>query len=372
MSGLKFRDTTPADGNCLFHAVLDQLKRVKSEKPYCHSELRALAISCLRDHQFVDINGKKLNLSQYVSKDWDQYLSDMEKDGEWGDHLVVMALTTVLSHNILIVSSVDGASNHFTVTVEPNGHVASNDVPLLLGHYAENHFVSLDIAYNDDSAAQGLPYGDHNYARTDTVPPGTTRYGDHDYVRTDTDPPPGLQMNVTKIIATTCREDSRNIHSGIPGKSRKCDKDVVELHCATDIPPKMRRLQPFYILSSHEQKEVDQMMATALDKIASDRQLSDSNFPGVITVRDLAKLQPNKWLNDNVNCCKRASEMIHIGNVLVLTAHQCSIMFMGDGMLAAREESQELQYLLLCEARQSRSCCCKTMDNETADKYFPL
>ncbi|XP_062500797.1 uncharacterized protein LOC134178035 [Corticium candelabrum] len=107
-------------------------------------------------------------------------------------------------------------------------------------------------------------------------------------------------MNVTKIIAPTCREDPRNIHSGIPGKSRKCDKDVVELHCATDIPPKMRRLQPFYILSSHEQKEVDQMMATALDKIAGDRQLSDSNFPGVITVRDLAKLQPNKWLNDNL------------------------------------------------------------------------
>ena len=72
----------------------------------------------------------------------------MEKDGEWGDHLVMMALTIVLSHNILIVSSVDGASDHFTVIVEPNGHVASNDVPLLLGHYAENHFVSLDIANN--------------------------------------------------------------------------------------------------------------------------------------------------------------------------------------------------------------------------------
>ncbi|XP_062515631.1 uncharacterized protein LOC134191083 isoform X2 [Corticium candelabrum] len=140
-------------------------------------------------------------------------------------------------------------------------------------------------------------------------------------------------MNVTKIIATTFREDPRNIHSGIPGKSRKCDKDVVELHCATDIPPKMRRLQPFYILSSHEQKEVDQMVATALDKIAGDRQLSDSNFP-------------------------------------VLTAHQCSIMFMGDGCLPQGKKSQELQYLLLCEARQSRSCCCKTMDNETADKYF--
>ena len=74
-------------------------------------------------------------------------------------------------------------------------------------------------------------------------------------------------------------------------------------------------------------------MTTALDKIAGDRQLSDSNFPGVITVRDLAKLQPNIWLNDNVSCCKRASEMIHIGNVLVLTAHQCSSMFMRDGCL---------------------------------------
>ena len=59
-----------------------------------------------------------------------------------------MALTTVLSHNILIVSSADGANDHFTVIVEPNGNVASNDVPLLLGHCAENYFLSLDIASN--------------------------------------------------------------------------------------------------------------------------------------------------------------------------------------------------------------------------------
>ena len=59
-----------------------------------------------------------------------------------GDHLTVLALATALSYNIPIVSSAAG-DDCFDIVIEPNGHAAHHDDPLLLGPYAENHFVSL-------------------------------------------------------------------------------------------------------------------------------------------------------------------------------------------------------------------------------------
>ena len=58
LSGLKFRGNTPSDGNCLFHAVSDQLQRVGARPMYNHSELRALAlyIKQLTDDPFVVSN----------------------------------------------------------------------------------------------------------------------------------------------------------------------------------------------------------------------------------------------------------------------------------------------------------------------------
>ena len=62
--------------------------------------------------------------------------------------MTLLALTTAMSYNIEIVSSAAGTDNYFKVVVEPNGHRACHGIPLLLGHYAENHFVSLDIESN--------------------------------------------------------------------------------------------------------------------------------------------------------------------------------------------------------------------------------
>ena len=47
-SGLQMRDTIPNDGNCLFHAVVDQLERL-GESGYSHTDLRTLAVQTLRN-----------------------------------------------------------------------------------------------------------------------------------------------------------------------------------------------------------------------------------------------------------------------------------------------------------------------------------
>ena len=47
-SGLQMRDNIPNDGNCLFHAVADQMKRV-GESDYSHVHLRRLAVETLKN-----------------------------------------------------------------------------------------------------------------------------------------------------------------------------------------------------------------------------------------------------------------------------------------------------------------------------------
>ena len=51
-AGLVLRRNVPGDGNCLFHAVSDQLIRLKLKR-YRHRQLRAMAIKQLRSHPII-------------------------------------------------------------------------------------------------------------------------------------------------------------------------------------------------------------------------------------------------------------------------------------------------------------------------------
>ena len=47
-SGLQMRKEIPTDGNCLFHAIADQLERL-GEKGMNHSDLRKLSVETLKN-----------------------------------------------------------------------------------------------------------------------------------------------------------------------------------------------------------------------------------------------------------------------------------------------------------------------------------
>ena len=47
-SGLHMRNEIPSDGNCLFHAIADQLERL-GEKRLNHSDLRKLSVETLKN-----------------------------------------------------------------------------------------------------------------------------------------------------------------------------------------------------------------------------------------------------------------------------------------------------------------------------------
>ncbi|XP_019643352.1 PREDICTED: uncharacterized protein LOC109484505 isoform X1 [Branchiostoma belcheri] len=140
-SGLTLRPDVPRDGNCLFHAVSDQLVRTGSQST-SHSQLRQDVVSYLRQHPY---NGQGDHLCKFVpDKDWEDYLQEMSQNGVWGDHIVLQAFASMLDRDIRIVSSID-ADNYTTILTPMGNQQDTTGPPLLLGHYAENHYASLDV-----------------------------------------------------------------------------------------------------------------------------------------------------------------------------------------------------------------------------------
>ncbi|XP_068730862.1 uncharacterized protein [Montipora capricornis] len=134
-AGLQMRDDIPDDGNCLFHAVADQMERL-GESGYNHTDLRHLAVKTLKEGNY---GISKNDISKFVpNNDLSSYLTDMSRDGTWGDHIVLVALAHALSRKVVVVSSLVDSQN---VVVEPDNH---HGEPILLGHLSEIHYVSLE------------------------------------------------------------------------------------------------------------------------------------------------------------------------------------------------------------------------------------
>jgi hypothetical protein len=88
----------PGDGNCFFHAVLDQLKRTDSE---CHAatveDLRERAVQHILDH-FV-------RYEKSIGEDPNVFMGKIMQGGEWADHLIIQALSRALNITIVIIRS---------------------------------------------------------------------------------------------------------------------------------------------------------------------------------------------------------------------------------------------------------------------------
>ena len=85
LSGMQFRQGVPGDGNCFFHAVADQLKRI-GEPGYSAADLRKLSINFLKTNP-LDEEGA--HLANYLEdKTGEQYLSRMSGSGQYADGIL--------------------------------------------------------------------------------------------------------------------------------------------------------------------------------------------------------------------------------------------------------------------------------------------
>ncbi|KAK3103939.1 hypothetical protein FSP39_023047 [Pinctada imbricata] len=138
-NGFKIKDGAP-NGNCMFHAVNDQLI-INGDFRFNEMSLRRKAVAYLKHHPK---NKDEIPLECFLINEetWDAYLKRMSKSKEWGDHLIIKALCEVL-HRKIVVHTVQSAErlNHYEFMPEDSDTSCKED--LHLGHLGELHYLSL-------------------------------------------------------------------------------------------------------------------------------------------------------------------------------------------------------------------------------------
>ena len=129
-AGLTYRQPpTPKDGNCLFHAMSDQLTRV-GRLPQTPSKFRSDLVRYLK--------------SNSTTPDGVHYLRRMSRDGEWGDWIALWGLVNMLNLPVALVSSL-GEGGLQIINPATNGDEGGDiTVMALFGHEAEVLYHSLE------------------------------------------------------------------------------------------------------------------------------------------------------------------------------------------------------------------------------------
>ena len=83
-----------------------------------------------------------IHLNEFMPTDLETYCKNMSTEGEWADHIAVLATANVLEKDILVITSSPSSSPDDVMTWIVGKEGFSGD-PLLLGHIYENHYVSL-------------------------------------------------------------------------------------------------------------------------------------------------------------------------------------------------------------------------------------
>lgn len=156
-AGLTYRQPpTPKDGNCLFHAMSDQLTRV-GRLPQTPSKLRSDLVRYLKSNSTTPDG---VHFREFINHGgWDTYLRRMSRDGEWGDWIALWGLVNMLNLPVALVSSL-GEGGLQIINPATNGDEGGDiTVMALLGHEAEVHYHSLE-ALQDPVTEMKVKYGE--------------------------------------------------------------------------------------------------------------------------------------------------------------------------------------------------------------------
>ncbi|XP_033758791.1 uncharacterized protein LOC117341070 [Pecten maximus] len=138
-AGFEIRNVIP-DGNCMFAAIVDQLE-LKKDFTFSPKSIRFECLNYLRENpESEDGTPYALFLD---AETWEEYLTRMSQDGEWGDHMMLQAVSQVTKKHIQVIHH--DAERDWTVIeykLTPLDKSDKSDC-LFLGHVGEFHYVSL-------------------------------------------------------------------------------------------------------------------------------------------------------------------------------------------------------------------------------------
>ena len=136
--------TTIMDGNCQFHAVIDQLRVWNLDSNISHDELRSNVVAQLCDN--LNTSDGSQSLQSFVTTDFSTYLQTMSKNGESGDNITLKAVCELYNAQIVVISS----NPDFSPQLVSSSNQYDPDKPcLILGHFEESkgeHYVSLELS----------------------------------------------------------------------------------------------------------------------------------------------------------------------------------------------------------------------------------
>lgn len=143
-------EPVPGDGNCQFHALVDQLQQ-NGVPPISAKALRAKAVQWLEQNANRPMDdgtsaGGTSTLKESIGvDDWPRYLSDMRKHGvTWGDEGTLLAVSVLYRAEIVVISSLSEEYCH--IVHPPPAWKVPLRMRLYLGHYHEFHYVSVRFA----------------------------------------------------------------------------------------------------------------------------------------------------------------------------------------------------------------------------------
>ena len=130
------------DGDCFFHAVYAQLQKPEIRRfthPRalgCRSSLhlRMCVVDWARRQPFLkDVEGFK------VINNWNKYLDDMRKPGEWADQHIICLTAMFLGKNILLATDTNTKERPWhPIELEEDGPYTHP--PITLGYLRQRHF----------------------------------------------------------------------------------------------------------------------------------------------------------------------------------------------------------------------------------------
>lgn len=124
------------DGNCLFHAIADQLALRANNTSETHATLREKALAHILQHQE--------EYKPFIAEDFEKFIAENVQNRAWADSVMIQALSRVLNMTIVIVRS-DHEDPTIIKQMNPKPNEKVKNVPVLyIGFEVERHYQSLE------------------------------------------------------------------------------------------------------------------------------------------------------------------------------------------------------------------------------------
>jgi len=125
-----------SDGNCLFDALASQI--LGNATPQNSQDMRSSIVAYLRRNQHLFVTAMA---TAYGYNDWQDMCDKMEKNGEWGNEVILRAAANLFCRDIIVISSTSDAQYTLKIATDSSSGVLFP--PIVLGHIVEFHFYSL-------------------------------------------------------------------------------------------------------------------------------------------------------------------------------------------------------------------------------------